>query len=347
MLEVNRVKLGLVGCGNFSDSLARALQKSQKADLITCFDINPEKGQKFSKTYGCGMENSYDSLLKRNDIDGVLLATPNAEHTDQAILAARSGKHVFVEKPIANTIDGGKKIISACNLAGVTLMVGHLRRRSAGIRKAKELIEQGVIGDPVMIEANVSSDSGFNLTPDKFRWCGDDSGCPAGALMTSGIHHVDTFNYFFGPIRSVSSYFKKLYISADVEDINMTLFEFESGVLGYLGSTYASPYDNWLYIHGTRANLLWTVPLPIPPTGKFFHNKDQYTRLILFEKGKEPQNLSFSAGDPVLEEIDEFARCVQTGERPETNGEGALMALAFIRAAIEAARSERRVRLTL
>ncbi len=124
-------------------------------------------------------------------------------------------------------------------------------------------------------------------------------------------------------------------------------FEFESGVLGYLGSSYASPYDNWLYVHGTRANLLWTVSLPIPPTGKFFHNKDQYTRLILFEKGKESQDISFSPGDPVLEEIDEFARCVQTGERPETDGEGALVALAFIRAAIEAARSGRRVRITL
>ena len=71
MHEVNRVRLGLIGCGNFSDSLAKAVQKSQKADLIACFDINPEKSQKFRKTYGCGMENSYDSLLNRGDIDGV------------------------------------------------------------------------------------------------------------------------------------------------------------------------------------------------------------------------------------------------------------------------------------
>jgi predicted dehydrogenase len=61
-------------------------------------------------------------------------------------------------------------------------------------RKAKELITAGVIGDPVMVEANVSGDSGFSLTPDKFRWRGDDTGCPGGALMTSGIHHVDTFH---------------------------------------------------------------------------------------------------------------------------------------------------------
>ena len=105
--------------------------------------------------------------------------------------------------------------------------------------------------------------------------------------MTSGIHHVDTFNYILGPIESVSAYFQKLHISADVEDINLVICRFRSGVLGYLGSTYVSPYNNWLYIHGTRANLLWIVKPPVPAVGKFFHNNDKFTRLIQFEKGRK------------------------------------------------------------
>lgn len=76
-------------------------------------------------------------------------------------------------------------------------------------------------------------------------------------------------------------------------------------------------------------------------------NKEQYTRLTLLEKGKAPRDIPLTPGDPVLGEIDEFARCVQTGERPETDGEGALVALAFIRAAIQAARSGRQVRIAL
>ena len=344
-INMPSVGLGLVGCGNFSGSLAAAVLNCRRARLVTCYDTDPEKQRRFSETFACAHEPSYEDLLQRTDVDGVLLVSPNAEHAAQAVLAARYGKHVFVEKPIANTIAEGEKMIAACDAAGVTLMVGHLRRRSGGIRKAREMIDQGAIGEPVMVEANVSSDSGFNLTPDKFRWCGDDSGCPGGALMTSGIHHVDTFNYLLGPIKSVSAYFKKLFISADVEDVNLTVFEFESGVLGYLGATYASPYDNWLYIHGTRAGLMWLVPRPIPDTVKFPHNKDQYTRLMLLEKNKPPKDIPFSGGDPVLEEIDEFARCIQSGERPETDGQVALGILAFIRAAAQAARSGQKVQL--
>lgn len=340
---MGRVRLGIVGCGNYADSLATAVQKCEDAELVSCFDVISERGQKFSGHYTCDQERSYENLLKRKDIDGVLLVTPNAEHADQAAQAADYGKHVFVEKPIANTISDARRMIAVCQKSNVILMVGHLRRRSAGIRKAKAFIDEGNIGDPVMIEASVSGDSGFSLTPDKFRWSGDDTGCPGGALMTSGIHHVDTFNYILGPIESVSAYFQKLYVSADVEDINLAICRFRSGVLGYLGSTYASPYDNWLYIHGTKANLLWIVKPPVPAVGKFFHNDDRFTQLIQFQKGRKPRPVPFVPGDPVVEEISEFAHCIKTGNRPETDGESALTFLAFIRAAIDSARLGKQV----
>ena len=340
-----KVRLGIVGCGNYADCLAAAVRQCEQTDLVSCFDVISERGQKFSKLYQCDRERSYEKLLQRKDIDGVLLVTPNAAHADQTEQAADCGKHVFVEKPIANTIAEAERMITVCQKANVVLMVGHLRRRSAGIRKAKAFIDQGHIGDPVMVEANVSADSGFSLTPDKFRWSGDDTGCPGGALMTSGIHHVDTFNYILGPIESVSAYFQKLYIAADVEDINLAICRFRSGVLGYLGSTYASPYDNWLYIHGTKGNLLWIVRPPVPAVGKFFHNNDAFTHLIQFQKGRKPRPVSFVPGDPVLEEISEFAHCIRTGSHPETDGESALTFLAFIRAAIDSARLGKQVKL--
>jgi len=342
---MGKVRLSIIGCGNYADSLATAVRKCEHTELVSCFDVVSERSQKFSDRYKCVQEMSYDNLLERKDIDGVLLVTPNSEHAEQTEQAAGYGKHVFVEKPIANTISDAKRMIAVCRKSNVVLMVGHLRRRSAGIRKAKEFVDEGNIGDPVMIEASVSSDSGFSLTPDKFRWSGNDAGCPGGALMTSGIHHVDTFNYILGPIESVSAFFQKLHISADVEDINLTICRFRSGVLGYLGSTYVSPYDNWLYLHGTKANLLWIVKPPVPIVGKFFHNTDTFTHLILFEKGRKPQPIPFVTGDPVFEEISEFAHCIKTGGRPETDGESALTFLLFIRAAIDSARLGKQVEL--
>jgi predicted dehydrogenase len=207
----------------------------------------------------------------------------------------------------------------------------------------KELIGQGVLGKPIQVEGNFSQNLGFSLTPQSFRWRGDDSGCPAGSLMTLGIHHADVFNYLFGPIRSAFSYFNKLCIPAPVEDVTVTVFQFESGILGYLGSNYASPKTLWLYVYGTEANLKCTVTLPELPFEEYlqlWQRVDETTKVEIFQKGKTgSQEVPIPVGNPILEEVDEFADCIREGKSPETDGQGALDALALIRAAIESART--------
>ncbi len=265
------------------------------------------------------------------------------------LLAAQHGKHVFVDKPIANTMAEGRQMVEACEKAGVVLLVGQDIRRLSGFRKMKELIDKGAIGKPVMAESNFSARLGFELTPDKWRWYGDDSGCPAGALMTMGIHHADTLSYFFGPVKSAYGLFAKLYTPASVEDVTNTLFQFESGVVGYIGSAYATLRTNWLYVYGTEGTLQCTVTLPNVPFDeylKIWGVVDRYTTLQLFEKGKDkPVDVPLSIGDPILEEIDELATCIRTGAKPETDGKVGVASLALIRAAIESARTGKRVNL--
>lgn len=337
------VRVGLVGSGSWAAIITDAVLRSRKAKLVTCFSRTPEKRMAFSRRYGCDQEESYEALLERRDVDGVFLITPNAVHAEQTELAARYGKHVFVEKPIANTLEDGERMVAACRENGVVLMVGHNMRRSKGFRKIKEFLDGGVIGKPVMVEANFSHDVGFELTPEQWRWRGDDSGCPAGSLMTMGVHHADTLIHLFGPIKSVFSYFNRLYISAPVEDVTATIFKFQSGILGYLGSNYCSPKVNYLHVYGTRANLLCTVDLPnvsFDEYLKIWPIADRYTRLTLSAIGKDGrEEIPLPAGDPILEEVDEFADCIRTGAGPETDGPSSLAALALIRAAIESART--------
>ena len=336
------VGVALIGIGSWSGVIANTVQRSKKVRMVTCYTRTQEKREAFSKKYGCDQEKSFEDVLKRDDVDGILLTTPNVVHAEHAVLAAQHGKHVYVEKPIANTLADGKKMVEACQKAGVVLLVGHDMRRLSGFRKIKELLDQGAIGKPVMVESNFSARLGFELTPDQWRWYGDDSGCPAGALMTMGVHHADTLNSYFGPIKRVSAFFNKLYIPADVEDVTMTMFQFESGVLGYLGSTYASPRANWIYVYGTDAHLFCSVALPNVPFDQYLQIwsvVDKYTVLQFLEKSKDkPETIPLSIGDPVLEEIDEFADCIRTGKKPETDGQGSLAALALIRAAIDSVR---------
>jgi predicted dehydrogenase len=224
-------------------------------------------------------------------------------------------------------------------------------RRLSGFRKVKELIDQGAIGKPVMVESNFSARIGFELTPDKWRWRGDDSGCPAGGLMTMGVHHADTLNHLFGPIEKVGAFFNKLYITAEVEDVTMTILQFDSGVLGYLGSSYATPRTNWVQVYGTEGKLSCSVSLPNLPFDEYLKVwtvVDRYTTLQVLGKGKDqPEEIPLPIGDPILEEIDEFADCIQTGAQPETDGKGALVALALIRAAIDSARTGKPVDLKM
>jgi predicted dehydrogenase len=345
MTTKGAVRVGMSGLGSFSVVIANTIGRSRKVELVTCFDVAPERRKATRERYGCQEEKSFEDMVRRDDLDGILLVTPNALHRKQTELAARHGKHVYVEKPIANTLEDGRWMIEACEQAGVTLLIGHVHRRYAANRQAKELIDAGVLGKLVMVEANLSSGQGWDLTPGEFRWRSDDSGCPGGALMTIGVHQADTFNYLFGPIKRVSAFFKRLHIPAPVEDVTTTILEFESGILGYLGCSFASPRTNWMHVYGTEANLLRTVArVDRRFDAERTQGPDQSTRLELFEKGKtEPKAVALRIGDPLLEEIDEFADCILTGRRPETDGRSSLKALALIRAAIESARSGRPV----
>jgi len=350
MANRDRVGMALIGIGGWGTVIGSAVLRSKKARLVTCYARTAEKRQAFSRKYGCDQEKSFEDVLRRDDVEGLLLVTPNAVHAEHAVLAAQHGKHIFVDKPIANTLADGKRMVEACQKAGVTLLVGHDMRRLSGFRKVKELIDKGAIGKPVMVESNFSARLGFELTRDHWRWYGDDSGCPAGALMTMGVHHADTLSYYFGPIQKVFAFFNKLYTSANVEDVSMTTFRFESGVLGYLGASYVSPRTNQIYVYGTDAQLFCNLSLPNAPFDEYLRIwpvVDKYTVLRLIGKKDQAQTIPLPVGDANVEDMDEFADCIRTGKKPETDGQGALTALALVRASIDSARTGKPVDLKI
>ncbi len=341
MATGRKARVGLCGLGSFSVVIANTVQRSAKIEIVSCYDPVAERRRATAARYGCAQEESFEAMVKRTDLDGVLLVSPNAFHREQTELAAHYGKHVYVEKPIANTLDDGRRMIAACEKAGVSLLIGHVHRRHAANRKVRQLIDSGAIGQPVMVEANLSSGQGWELKPDEFRWRDDDTGCPGGALMTIGVHQADTINYLFGPVKTVFAFFNHLHIPAPVNDVTTTIFKFESGMLGYIGANFASPRTNWMQVYGTEANLTRTVARP----DRQFDSErrvgpDESTRLEMVKKGSTtPQRVELTIGDPMLEEIDEFADCILTGRRAETDGRESLKALALIRAAIESSKS--------
>ena len=216
--------------------------------------------------------------------------------------------------------DWSKEIIRAKN---IVLSVGHNSRRRPEIRYMKKFLEDDVIGNPVMIEGNISLTRGLRLKEGEWRW--DPEQFSSGPLIQLGVHHADTFQYLLGPIKEVSGYQNHLYTSANIIDNAVTVLEFESGCLGYIGSSYITPSSYKIVLSGTKGRIFYDDLL-----GLFiFDNKGNNKKIEIETKAKR-------VGDSILEELDEFADCIIYGRKPEVSIEEGLRALAVIEAAVQA-----------
>jgi predicted dehydrogenase len=137
------MKVACIGMGWWSDVLADAIKRSGKLSIVSCFSRSIEKREKFAAKYGCKAARSYEEILNDRSIEGIVNTTPNAAHLETTAAAAQAGKHVFLDKPIANTIADARALTQACRKAKVVLALGYQRRRESQFRLLKEQIGKG------------------------------------------------------------------------------------------------------------------------------------------------------------------------------------------------------------
>jgi len=242
-----------VGLGWWSDELAKAVHGRTDTLRVTgCASRSAAKCAAFAERFGARPYESYEAVLRDPAIDGVILTTPHSLHADHAIAAARAGKHVFVEKPLALTAASAGAAVEACARSGVVLAVGHNRRFGPAAAALKRMVEAGELGTILHAEANFSSPGALSYTPD--RWRASRTESPAGALAALGIHMIDTLAWLLGPVERVACQAKRRAVKVDMDDTTSALLEFETGPTGYLGSHFACPYASYLRIFGTAAN---------------------------------------------------------------------------------------------
>ena len=338
------VGVAVVGIGMWGKGLSTALQRSDAFRVVTCYTRTKAKRDQFSAEFQCDQESSFENILKRADVDAVMLTTPNTVHAEHTILAAEQGKHVLVEKPLANRVSDARKMIEACEKNGVVLSVAHNQRKLAGYRRIKSMVQSGELGQVVTAETNFSHNSGFRLTPQAWRWYEEE--CPGGPMMTLGVHPADTLQYLLGPVQSVSAFFNRLCLDTEIIDTGNLILKFDSGCQGYLGANFVTPWNYYLNLYGTEANIYFNLNLPAlknPEPGQYADNwnlADRYSELYLKRKGEDQRvKIDLEFGEIIMEEIDEFADCVRSGKKPETGGQEGLRALAVILAAIRSAES--------
>jgi UDP-N-acetyl-2-amino-2-deoxyglucuronate dehydrogenase len=315
--------IAIIGTGMWAPRLAAAAQTAG-LELVTCFARDETKRREFAERFGCDPAASLEEAIDRPGVEGVLLVTPNDVHEEQALMCAERGRHVFVEKPIADSIEAGERMRRACAEAEVTLMVGHAFRRLGAARRVKQLLDDGALGRVVLAEANMSLPGSFKPQ----AWRAHRERNPGGPIMQLGIHHIDTLAYWLGPVERASGRFAHVHADADIDDVGVVTLEFESGALGSLTGSYVSPKTLTLRLLGTEGVLDYRADFSVWPDARVL---DGVTTLTL---AGEP--VDFEERDMLADELAEFGRCIRGEAEPETGADEGIAALAAVLQALEA-----------
>jgi predicted dehydrogenase len=321
------LRVACIGMGWWSDVLADAIQRSKKLKIVACFTRSEDKRKAFAAKYGCTAAPSYETILEDRSVEAIINTTPNDAHLETTRAAAEAGKHVFLDKPIANTVSEGRKIAEVCRKAKVVLALGYQRRRESHFRWVRQRIDAGEFGKLVNAEANISRDRLGQIDLKSWRYTA--AGMPGGVMLQIGIHYTDVLEYLLGPVKAVSGRLAQLVLPGDNPDVASLVLEHESGALSTLNASYASASEYYLMnLYGKEATAYY----------------DMHQGLRMLKRGnKSASQVVCPKNDTFVEELEEFASAARGEGAPEMAGEAATRSLAVIRAGIVSAREGRRV----
>jgi len=322
-----RLRVAVAGIGWWSDVLADAALRSDTIEIAACYTRSDDKRRAFAAKYGCRAAASYEEILADDAIEAVINTTPNSVHLDTTRMAADAGKHVFLDKPIANTVAEGREIARVCEAAGVVLALGYQRRRESHFRWIKAEIDAGRFGRLVQAECNISRDRLGKI--DLSSWRYQASGMPGGVMLQIGIHYVDVLEMLIGPVRRVHGAAAQLVLPGDNPDVACLILEHECGAISNLTASYASASEYYMMnVYGKEASAYY----------------DLFGGLRHLRRGETaPRPVAVTSNDTIREELDEFAACIRKGGKPETDGWWASRNLAVVMAGIQSAREGRAV----
>lgn len=233
------IRFGLLGCGRIAKRHADLLGGAhiQGATLAAVCDVFPERANEFAARYRVPACYDIAELLARADVDVISVLTPSGLHPSHAIAAARAGKHVVVEKPMALRLQDADDMIRACDEAGVKLFVVKQNRFNVPVVKAREALEAGRFGRLVLGTVRV-------------RWCRDQAyydqdawrgtwAYDGGVLTNQASHHIDMLEWFFGDVMSVHARATTALVKVETEDTAVATLKFRNGALGIIEATTA------------------------------------------------------------------------------------------------------------
>lgn len=319
-----RVRTALIGCGGFSQfRIQDAVEASECFDVKTCYDPAAETARAAARRFGARVCDSFEEAALADGVEAVILVTPNHVHREQTVAALEAGRHVFVEKPMANTVAECKAMIQAAEKADRVLMVGHVTRRFPAMRAMAEAVRAGRLGRIIGAEANFSHGGGKELPPNV--WRADAAKCPGLPLNVIGVHLVDVLNMVLGRPRKVAAFHRRAVVPTN-DDCTATLVAYDDPVTATVTSHYSTPQVHEVRIIGVEG------------VAEVHRGGSEF--VIRGPKG-QGERTPFTRSKSIQEEFEVFARAIREGTPVETDGRCGLMAVAIIEASVLSAREGR------
>lgn len=234
-------RFGIIGSGYMGRTHAEAIDRIPRARLVAI--SGGSRASALSRDYKADYEPNVKELLRRDDIDAIVITTPHGFHFEDTMFALENGKHVLVEKPMATETNHCDQMISRSLQKGLKLGIGYHQRFRVNNYRARELINQGIIGQISTIQVSMPTFAGA-MKSGGFGgdWTWWDDPKSLGHIFNSAPHAVDLMRWFMGAeVRTVSAFSRTLIPEIVVEDTTMALLEFSNGAICSLFSSRALP----------------------------------------------------------------------------------------------------------
>jgi predicted dehydrogenase len=314
-------KMAIIGIGNWGRNLLRNFFKLSSGSLVLACDQNESRLAEARASYpGLETTSSFDDILKRDDIETMVIATPPARHYEQALAALRTGRDVFVEKPLALSVTEGERLLETADRMKAILMVGHIMVYHPATIYLKRLIDDGVLGRLYYLYSN-------RVNLGKVRDV-------ENALWSFAPHDISIILFLLDkdPVRSS-------YLQPGIEDVAFMVMHFEDGTMAHIHVSWLDPHKiRMLTVVGQKKMVV-------------FDDMVASEKIIIYDKGVDQNQdyttygeyLTLRTGDilipkiasaePLTEECKHFLAALESREKPVSDGLQALRVLRVLEAA--------------
>jgi predicted dehydrogenase len=338
--------IAVLGAGMIGKRHVEQVALAPEAKLHAVVDPSPA-GKDIAAQYGTKWYPDFAAMMKEGRPDGVMIATPNQLHVEHGLQAIAAGLPSLIEKPLADDIEGAKKLVAAAEKAGVPILTGHHRRHNPMIQRAKEIVASGRLGKLVTVHAFF-----WLMKPSEYfepQWRRE---IGAGPMLLNFIHDIDLLRYLCGEVDMVQAFQSNAVRGYPVDETTVVNVKFKDGLLGTVNVTdtavapwsweqttgenpvYPATDQPCYFIGGTRGSLSI-------PRLEVWTNED---KLSWWEPFVVARTIA-PKQDPLLLQVQQFCRVIRGEEKPLVSGYEGMMTLKCAVAVQKAARTGQTVRI--